>query len=297
MISAQVNQALLAELTKDEIGDALFQIGPLKSPGPNGLPARFFQRNWRLLKKEVSAAIKLFFKDGSLPDDFNMTKTVLIPKTSDASDLKEFRPISLCNVIYKIISKCLVNRLRPHLHELISETQSAFLPGRLILDNALIAFEFFHAIHRCKKGDESFCAYKMDLSKAYDRVDWKFLEGILLKLGFDRIWVSRIMTCVSSVKFSIVVNGQLTETFTPFRGLRQGHPLSPYLFLFVAESLTKVINSAVQTNKLQEFKICRMSPGISHLMFMDDCLLFFWASQEQSVAIKDVISAFEKGLG
>jgi hypothetical protein len=137
----------------------------------------------------------------------------------------------------------------------------------------------------------------MDLSKAYDRVDWKFLEGILLKLGFDRIWVSRIMACVSSVRFSVVVNGQLTETFTPSRGLRQGDPLSPYLFLFVAESLTKVINRAVQTNKLQEFKICRMSPGISHLMFADDCLLFFRASQEQAVAIKDVISAFEKGSG
>jgi hypothetical protein len=182
-ISAQVDQALLEELIEDEIGDALFQIGPLKAPGPDGLPARFFQRNWGLLKKEVSAAIKLFFKDGNLPDDFNMTKIVLIPKTSDASDLKDFRPISLCNVIDKIISKCLVNRLRPHLHELISGTQSAFLPGRLISDNALIAFECFHAIHRSKQGDESFCAYKMDLSKAYDRVDWKFLEGFCSKWG------------------------------------------------------------------------------------------------------------------
>jgi hypothetical protein len=110
-------------------------------------------------------------------------------------------------------------------------------------------------------------------------------------------WVSWIMRCVRSVKFSVLVNGQLTETFIPSRGLRQGDPLSPYLFLFVAESLTKVINKAVQANMLQEFKICRNSPGISHLMFADDCLLFFRASQDQASMIKDVISAFEEGSG
>jgi hypothetical protein len=153
-----VNQALLADLTDEEIGDALFQIGPLKAPGPDGLPVHFFQRNWGLLKKEVCGAIKHFFSVGTIPEDFNMTKIVLIPKTSDANDLKDFRPISLCNVTYKVIAKCLVNRLRPHLQDMISETQSAFLLGRLISDNALIAFECFHTIHRFKKGEESFCA-------------------------------------------------------------------------------------------------------------------------------------------
>jgi hypothetical protein len=179
-----MNEALLAEFTEKEIGDALFQKGPLKAPGPDDLPARFFQRNWGLMKTEVCEAIKLFFKDGHLPEDFNMRIIVLIPKTNDASDLKDYRPIPLCNVIYKIISKCLVSRLRPFLHDLISETHSAFLPGRLICDNALIAFECFHAIHRSRKEDESFRAYKMDPSKAYDRVDWAFLVGALIKNGF-----------------------------------------------------------------------------------------------------------------
>jgi hypothetical protein len=202
-ISDQINQALMAEVTDDEIGDALFQIGPLKAPGPDGLPARFFQRNWGLLKKEVCAAIKQFFRDGTIPDDFNMTKVVLIPKSSDPSDLKDYKPISLCSVFYKILSKCLVNRLIPHLNALISENQSAFLPCRLISDNALIAFECFHAIHRSRKGEDSFFAYKMDLSKAYDRVDWEFLEGALLKWGFDSKWVGWVMGCVRSVKFTI----------------------------------------------------------------------------------------------
>jgi hypothetical protein len=121
----------------------------------------------------------------------------------------------------------------------------------------------------------------MDLSKAYDRVDWNFLEGALPKLGFDNRWVSWIMNCVRYVKFSVLVNGQSWETFTPTRGLRQGDPLSPYLSLFVVESLTKIIAKAIQEKNLHEFKICRTSPGISHLMFADDCLLFFHASKDQ----------------
>ena len=115
----------------------------------------------------------------------------------------------------------------------------------------------------------------MVLSKAYDRVDWRFLEKILLKMGFDKKWVSWIMACVTSVRFSVQVNGNLTEPFIPTRGLRQGDPLSPYLFLFVSECLTKIINNSIQRQELKDFKICRGAPGISHLLFADDCLVFF----------------------
>jgi len=129
-----------------EIGDALFQIGPLKAPGPDGLPARFFQRNWGCLKEDIIYAVKLFFEEGKLPEGVNDTAIVLIPKVQFPETLKEYHPISLCNVIYKVVSKCLVNRLRPLLDELIAANQSAFIPGRLITDNALIAFECIHAI-------------------------------------------------------------------------------------------------------------------------------------------------------
>jgi hypothetical protein len=129
----------------------------------------------------------------------NDTVIVLLPKKDEPNQLKDFRPISLCNVIYKVISKCLVNRLHPLLHDLIAPTQSAFVPGRLITDNALIAFECLHALEHGSNTGKKFGALKLDLTKAYDRVDWGFLEGVLTRMGFHCKWIHWIMTCVTTV--------------------------------------------------------------------------------------------------
>jgi hypothetical protein len=109
----EMNNDLLREYSVDEIDDALFQIGPLKAPGPNGFPARFFQRNWGLIKDDLIWAVKHFFDTGIIPEGINDTVITLIPKTNEADVIKDFRPISLCNIIYKVVSKCIVNRLRP----------------------------------------------------------------------------------------------------------------------------------------------------------------------------------------
>jgi len=188
-ITPEMNETLCKEFSEEEISDALFQIGPLKAPGPDGFPGRFFQRNWGVLKKDIINSVKLFFAEGRMPEGVNDTAIVLIPKTSHPETLKDYRPISLCNVVYKIVSKCLVNRLRPLLETVICENQSAFIPGRLITDNALIAFECVHAIQQDRADRDKFCAYKLDLAKAYDRVDWSYLQQVLVKLGFHRTWV------------------------------------------------------------------------------------------------------------
>jgi hypothetical protein len=180
---------------------------------------------------------------------------------------------------------------------IISPNQSAFIPGRLITDNALIAFECLHAISSNAGERSTFCAYKLDLAKAYDRVDWSFLNNVLLKLGFQSSWVSRVMTCVSSVRYIVRFNGAMSAPFTPSRGLRQGDPLSPYLILFVVEGLSKLINSKVQDGTLQELKVCRRAPGISHLLFADDTLLFFKANPAQAVEVKNVLDLFAQGTG
>lgn len=139
------------------------------------------------------------------------TFIVLIPKGNDPKSLKDCRLISLCNVIYKVISKCLVNRLRPLLDELISETRSTFILGRMITGNALIAFKCLHKINHIKFPQNTQCAYKLDLAKAYDRVDWHFLKGVLVKYRFSKKWISWVMVCVRSISYTVKFNGALLE--------------------------------------------------------------------------------------
>jgi hypothetical protein len=238
-----------------------------------------------------------FFEEGIMLEGINDTAIVLIPKNKNPLSLKDYIPISLCNVIYKVVAKCLVNRLRPLLSGIISETQSAFIPGRMIADNAIIAFECIHALQSGSMSNGKFCAYKLDLMKVYDRVDSHFLEETMRKFGFDGKWIGWIMTCVKSVQFSVRLNGKLLEKFKPTRGLRQGDPVSPYLFLFVGESPSTLFRHQISMERIQEIKICRRSPGISHLLFADDSLLFFKADAEQANRIYDLLRDYEKGTG
>ena len=136
-VTNHMNDGLCADFAEKEIAHALFQIGPLKSPGPDGFPVRFYQRNWDVLKEEVVGSVKQFFTDGAIPSELNTTTIVLIPKTNQAVELKYLRSISLCNVIYKVVSKCIVSRLSPLLDELIGIEQSAFIPRRLISETLL----------------------------------------------------------------------------------------------------------------------------------------------------------------
>jgi hypothetical protein len=237
-VTTQMNDDLCRDFSEEEISDALFQIGPLKAPGTDGFPACFFQRNWDTLKAEVINGVKLFFLTGNMPDGVNDTAIVLIPKVDFPETLKDFRPISLCTVLYKVIAKCLMNRLRPLLGDLISENQSAFVPRRLITDNTLIAFECLHFMDHNKSQEKNYCAYKLDMSKAYDRVDWGFLKKVMQRIGFAHRWIDCIMACVTMVKYMVKFNGGLLDSFSPSHGLRQGDPLSPFLFLFVADGLS-----------------------------------------------------------
>lgn len=180
------------------------------------------------------------------------------------------------------------------LDDIIVPIQSSFIPGRMIIDNALIAFECINTMQKAYDDKGSFCAYKLDLAKSYDHVDWEFLEGIMNFFGFANQWIRWTMRCVTSLKYAVRFNGALLQSFTPSRGLRQGGLLSLYLFLFVADGLSTQLHSEIATGNIQELKICRGAPGISHLLFTDDSLLFIKANRDQASRIKQVLTRYEK---
>jgi hypothetical protein len=169
-----MNESLLAEVTLEEISEALQQMSPLKAPGPDGFSTCFYQQNWGLIHKEVCVAIIHFFNSGMLDPRINSTHIALIPKISNPGNVSEFRPISLCNVIYKLLSKVLANRLKTVLPAIISPTQSAFIPGWLISDNIIAAYETMHTMQTRMWSKEGYMGLKLDMSKAYDRVEWSF---------------------------------------------------------------------------------------------------------------------------
>jgi len=206
--------------------------------------ALFYQKIWHIVGDDVIVAVLNFLNSGTILPEINYTHIVLIPKIKSPERISDLRPISLCSVIYNIISKVLANRLKLILPMLISPSQSAFVPGRLITDNVLVAYETLHAMHSRRLGRRGYMTLKLDVSKAYDRVEWSFLRGIMSKLGLLECWSDRVMSCVTSTSISIRINGKAYGNIQPSRGLRQGDPLSPYLFLLCAEGLSSLLAKA-----------------------------------------------------
>ncbi|GKV08912.1 hypothetical protein SLEP1_g20481 [Rubroshorea leprosula] len=282
-VGVRENSYLLHDFTEEELVKALFQMHPSKAPGPDGLTPLFFQKFWSTVKKDVITPCLQYLNLGvAFPQELNLTNIVLIPKCKEPKTMSDLRPISLCNVIYKVLAKTLANRLKQVLPEVISPEQSAFLQTRLITDNFLIAYEVLHFMRARKRRKRGWQAIKLNMSKAFDRVEWPYLEAVMRALGFADRWISLIMGCVSSVQYNILLNGADAGRVIPTRGLRQGDPLSLYLFILCAEGLTAMIRDAEEQKLLHGIKICRQAPTISHLFFADDSFLFLRATETES---------------
>ncbi|KAK1606371.1 hypothetical protein QYE76_030044 [Lolium multiflorum] len=292
-----MNEQLDRPFSNEEVKAALFEMYPTKAPGPDGFLAHFFQRNWEVCGEEVTRAVLRVLRGQDIPECINKTFIVLIPKVASPKELGQFRPISLCNVIYKIASKVVANRLKVVLPEIISEEQSAFVPGRLIMDNIITAYECLHFMKRNKAKKHRFCALKLDMRKAYDRVEWKYLEEIMLRLGFSRRWVTLVMRLVTSVSFSVLFNGVPQEEFRPTRGIRQGDPISPYLFLLAAEGLSCFLENHDQSSTLNGVQVASTAPAVNHLLFADDSMLFFKANAEGAREVKEALAKYCNASG
>ncbi|KAH1080011.1 hypothetical protein J1N35_019772 [Gossypium stocksii] len=174
-ISDEDNRKLLASYNGEEIRGVLFKIGSTKAQGEDGFPALFYQRCWDIIGNDV-VAFCLHILNGEMEvSPINSTQIVLIPKIINPYNLTHFRPISLCNVIYNIVAKAIANRFRGVIDKCIDEAQSAFVPERLITDNVLVAYEILHSLKQKRVGKKGYMAVKLDMSKAYDRVEWNFI--------------------------------------------------------------------------------------------------------------------------
>jgi hypothetical protein len=291
------NHMLTAPFGDDEFRDAIFQMHSDKAPGSDGLNPAFYKHFWLLCGREVIDACNKWLHESILPPSLGDTNIVLIPKCDQPKSMKDLRPISLCNVVYKILAKTLANRLQKVLDKCISDEQSGFVAGRSITDNVLIASEIIHYL-KCKtRGNKGEAALKIDISKAYDRVDWSYLFGVMEKMGFDTIWIRWMRMCVTNISYHVLVNDERIGPITPGRGLRQGDPLSPYLFIICAEGMTALLKQAESNGSLHGIKVCRRAPSISHLLFADDSFLFFRANENETHMLKGILDIYANASG
>lgn len=171
LVTEEMNLSLLEPVSDLEIKNAVFSLGALRAPGPDGFNGLFYQKNWDCVKNDICLAVRGFFEGGMIPDELNETTVTLIPKVPLPESINQLRPISCCNFTYKILSKLVVMRLKKFMDKLISPNQSAFVGGRQIQDNLIIAHEVFHSLKRRDIGGKMNVAIKLDMSKAYDRLE------------------------------------------------------------------------------------------------------------------------------
>ncbi|GJR49791.1 RNA-directed DNA polymerase, eukaryota [Tanacetum coccineum] len=275
-------------VTRDEIRAAVWNCGENKSPGPDGFTFEFFRRYWDFVGPDFCEAVEYFFVNGSFAKGCNSSFVALIPKVMDAKFVNDYRPISLIGSVYKVVTKILANRLAMVIADIVSDTQSAFLADRQILDGPFILNE---VLHWCKRKNKKAMFFKVDFAKAYDSVRWDYLMDVLEAFGFGPTWCKWIRGTFCFAKASVLVNGSPSNEFLFHRGLKQGDPLSPYLFILVMESLHLSFTRAVEEGLFKG--IClNGSVSISHLFYADDAMFIGEWSDANLRGIINILKCF-----
>ncbi|XP_048634861.1 uncharacterized protein LOC125608425 [Brassica napus] len=256
-----------------------------------------FDQSYRVEMISVPSADEItrnFFLTSFMPSATNSTILTLVPKHTGASLITDFRPIACLNTLYKVVSRLLVKRLKPILAPLIVPNQTAFVRGRLLVENTSLAGELINGYHR-ENGTKRI-TIKVDIAKAFDTLSWNFLFSCLVAFNLPMEFISWIRACVCTTSFTVGYNGAINGFFKGTRGLRQGDPLSPYLFVIALNNLSLMLNKAAQDMRFNYHLNCSSS-RLTHLCFADDLLIFMDGSLESVQAVLQVLREFELRSG
>lgn len=277
-----------------EIQQTLRSMPRNKAPGPDGFPMEFYIEAWEVVGTDLVAAVKDFFISGIMPQCFNATAIALIPKVPGADSLTEFRPVSLCTTVYKIIARIIKKRLKLFINEAVQQNQVGFVKGRLLCENVLLASELISNFN--VEGVVTRGCLQIDLTKAYDSLDWNFLLNILRAIHLPEVFIKWIQECISSTSFSIAFNGELLGFFPGKKGLRQGDPISSLLFVLAMDVLSKQLDKGAVNQVFRIHPKCE-APLVTHLSFADDVLIFFDGSEASLMGILSILDEFRETSG
>ncbi|CAM8975760.1 unnamed protein product [Rhodiola kirilowii] len=264
-------------------------MGNDKAPGPDSFSASFFKKNWGIIGKELCDGVSHCLRHNAMPKGVNAAYLALILKNNQASKPEDYRPISCCNITYKIVACLVAGRLKEVLPCIINQAQGAFVKDRSIVDNICLAQQLFNGYGR--KNISERLAWKIDLRKAYDTIDWKFLISMLNLLKFPSKFISWIEMCLQSTSYSILINGEMHDFFEGRRGIRQGDPLSPFLFTIAMECLSRMLLKLTKAEGFYHHPKCHRI-NLFHIMFADDLIVFSSGRNSAISAIKNVVSKF-----
>ena len=294
VVTEEMNLELMGEFTALEVEMPLKQMAPLKSHGPDDMPPIFYQNYWSLVGNDVNDAILMYLNTSTFPPSLDHSFITLIPKVKSPEYISQYQPISLSNVLYRVYSKVLANKLKKLLPNIVSEQQSAFMTDCLISDNIMVAFETLHYMRNHSTGSTGFMALKLDMSKAYDWVEWLYMEKLMKKMGFCEAWVKLMIGCISTATYSILINEEPQGNIVPTRGLHQGDPLSPYLFLLGTECFHGLLKKAKDRGEIKGVSISRNGPKLTDLFFADDSLIFYRAQENDYQKLLEILNTYER---